>query len=217
MNRTIMSAAAVLAAAPAVLAQTNIAPTHKFSWQENTGWMNWRDAGSPAGAQGVRVNATFLQGFAWGENIGFVNFGDGSPGGGTAYTNASGADHGVNILGNSDLSGFAWGENVGWLNFGTAAFVPAGEGARFDATARRLRGYAWGENIGWINLDDGTQFIGLACYPDCNESGTLTVADFTCFQAKFVAADPYADCNASGTLTIADFTCFQAKFVAGCP
>ncbi len=57
----------------------------------------------------------------------------------------------------------------------------------------------------------------FTCYPDCNNSTTLTVADFTCFQAKFVAADPYADCNDSGTLTVADFTCFQGKFVAGCP
>lgn len=56
-----------------------------------------------------------------------------------------------------------------------------------------------------------------ACYPDCNVDGTLTVADFGCFQAKFVAADPYADCNASASLTIADFSCFQTKFAAGCP
>ncbi len=55
------------------------------------------------------------------------------------------------------------------------------------------------------------------CYPDCNNSGTLTIADFTCFQAEFVAGNPYADCNNSGSLTIADFTCFQAEFVAGCP
>ncbi len=55
------------------------------------------------------------------------------------------------------------------------------------------------------------------CYPDCNASATLTIADFTCFQARFVAGDPYADCNNSATLTIADFTCFQAEFVAGCP
>ncbi len=55
------------------------------------------------------------------------------------------------------------------------------------------------------------------CYPDCNDSGSLTVADFTCFQSKFVAGDPYADCNLSGTLTVADFTCFQTKFIAGCP
>ncbi len=56
-----------------------------------------------------------------------------------------------------------------------------------------------------------------SCYPDCNGSGSLTVADFTCFQTRFVAGDPYADCNNSGTLTVADFTCFQTAFVAGCP
>ncbi len=55
------------------------------------------------------------------------------------------------------------------------------------------------------------------CYPDCNASGTLTIADFGCFQSQFAAQDPYADCNASGTFTIADFGCFQSRFAAGCP
>ncbi len=55
------------------------------------------------------------------------------------------------------------------------------------------------------------------CYPDCNNSGGLTIADFGCFQAKFAASDPYADCNQSGSHTIADFGCFQNKFAAGCP
>ncbi len=55
------------------------------------------------------------------------------------------------------------------------------------------------------------------CYPDCDGSTTLTVADFACFQTKFVAGDPYADCNGAGGLTIADFGCFQTEFVAGCP
>ncbi len=55
------------------------------------------------------------------------------------------------------------------------------------------------------------------CYPDCNNSGTLTIADFGCFQAAFAAGNTYADCNNSGTLTIADFGCFQAAFAAGCP
>ncbi|MFM9997005.1 MAG: PQQ-dependent sugar dehydrogenase [Phycisphaerales bacterium] len=55
------------------------------------------------------------------------------------------------------------------------------------------------------------------CYPDCNNSGSLTVADFGCFQGKYVLGDPYADCNASGTLTVADFGCFQGKYVVGCP
>ncbi len=54
-------------------------------------------------------------------------------------------------------------------------------------------------------------------YADCNASGTLTIADFTCFQTKFVGGAAYADCNQSGTLTVADFTCFQGAFVTGCP
>ncbi len=56
-----------------------------------------------------------------------------------------------------------------------------------------------------------------ACYPDCNQSKTLTIADFGCFQSKFAAGDPYADCNQSNSLTIADFGCFQSKFAQGCP
>ncbi|MFM9996114.1 MAG: DNRLRE domain-containing protein [Phycisphaerales bacterium] len=55
------------------------------------------------------------------------------------------------------------------------------------------------------------------CYPDCNNSGTLSVADFGCFQGKYVLGDMYADCNASGTLSVADFGCFQGKYVLGCP
>ncbi len=57
----------------------------------------------------------------------------------------------------------------------------------------------------------------VTCYPDCNGVGGLTVADFACFQTRFVAGDPYADCNGVGGLTIADFGCFQTEFVQGCP
>ncbi len=69
-------------------------------------------------------------------------------------------------------------------------------------------------------IDVRMYFLMTTCdgaYADCDLSGTLTVADFTCFQAKFVTGDPHADCNGSGTLSVADFTCFQSKFVAGCP
>ncbi len=55
------------------------------------------------------------------------------------------------------------------------------------------------------------------CYPDCMGDGALTVADFGCFQTKFVGGSPYADCNADGALTVADFACFQTRFVQGCP
>ena len=59
--------------------------------------------------------------------------------------------------------------------------------------------------------------IETICYPDCNQDGALTVADFGCFQTAFVANDPYTDCNADGQRTVADFGCFQTRFVAGCP
>ncbi len=59
--------------------------------------------------------------------------------------------------------------------------------------------------------------IDQPCYADCNGVGGLTIADFGCFQTKFVAGDPYADCNGVGGLTIADFGCFQTAFVKGCP
>ncbi|MFM9996913.1 MAG: hypothetical protein ACKVU4_14065 [Phycisphaerales bacterium] len=55
------------------------------------------------------------------------------------------------------------------------------------------------------------------CYPDCNNSGSLSVADFGCFQGKYVLGDLYADCNGSGVLSVADFGCFQGKYVLGCP
>jgi hypothetical protein len=58
---------------------------------------------------------------------------------------------------------------------------------------------------------------GAPCYPDCDGVNGLNVADFGCFQTKFVAGDPYADCDGVNGLTVADFGCFQTKFVAGCP
>jgi hypothetical protein len=81
------------------------------------------------------------------------------------------------------------------------ASVVAGSGGSFECF-----GGFWGAAAGQSS-----------CYPDCTNDGVLTVADFGCFQTKFVAGDPYADCNASGTLTVADFGCFQTRFVAGCP
>ncbi|MBL9031130.1 MAG: hypothetical protein JNM80_05425 [Phycisphaerae bacterium] len=210
-------------AAPA-LAQSNVDPTNKNSWSENCGWMNWRDANGTT--QGVRYYVTFLGGFAWGENIGWVNMGDGTPGGpnGTAYTNSSGTDFGVNVGVGGNLNGFAWGENVGWINFGGGALATPPQPARYDAAAGRFRGYAWGENIGWINLDDAgaVKFVAVSCYANCDQSTiapVLNVNDFTCFLNRFAANDPYANCDGSTTppiLNVNDFTCFLNKFAAGC-
>ncbi len=73
-------------------------------------------------------------------------------------------------------------------------------------------------NAAGLDRPTGLAFVPEdTCYPDCNNSSSLTIADFGCFQAKFAAGDPYADCNGQGGLTIADFGCFQSQFAQGCP
>ncbi len=213
----------VLAGAVAAAgAQSDIDPTNKFSWQENCGWMNWRDANG--GVQGVRDGGTFLRGFVWCENVGWVNVGSGSPANGVAYSNGSGSDFGVNIGGGGALSGFAWGENVGWINFSGGSLATPAQPARLDGAAGRLRGYAWGENIGWVNLDLAAagQFVGLSCYANCDGSTSppvLNVLDFNCFLNRFASGDPGANCDRSTvapTLNVLDFVCFLNSFAAGC-
>ena len=146
------------ATAPA-LAQTNISALHEFSWGENVGWMNWRDANS--GAQGVRVTSTYLSGYVWGENAGWISVGNGLPTGpGPRYTNATGPETGVNILVNGDLDGFAWAENVGWVNFGTAAALGV-DRARYDAA---YKGLANVELAGRFQVEAGDRIHLLLAY-----------------------------------------------------
>ena len=149
----IMTALAATVAVGFNLAPSNIDPDHKYSWGENVGWMNWRDAGG--GADGVNVGADFLSGHIWGENLGWINVGDGAG----PYANTTSADYGVNVLAGGDLEGFAWSENGGWVNFGWAASTADPNRARYDNGAGRFRGYAWAENDGWVNLDDPTHYV----------------------------------------------------------
>ncbi len=106
---------------------------------------------------------------------------------------------------------------VTWLN----DLIPPGSEFTNLEQAAAISDTGWIVGTGRTSTDpDIVGFILKpvdGCYPDCNQSGSLTVADFTCFQSRFVAGEPYADCNQSGTLTVADFTCFQNAFVAGCP
>ena len=221
MKRTQLALYLAALATPA-LAQSDIDPTNKFSWEENCGWMNWRDANGSA--QGVRDRGTYLSGFIWCENIGWVNVGNGAPTNGIAYSNSSGPDSGVNIASGGNLSGFAWGENIGWINFSGGALATPAQPSRLDTAASRLRGYAWAENIGWVNLDLVTtgQYVARTCYANCDGSTTapiLNVLDFACFLNKFAAGDPYANCDRSTTaplLNVLDFSCFLNKFAAGC-
>lgn len=193
----------------------------KWSWGENVGFMNWRDAGSPVGAQGAMLFPDVLAGYVWCENIGYVNLGDGSPANGMAYSNTSGVDHGVNIAPDGRLSGLAWGENVGWINFDTFA-VLAGQGlhARFDRSALRLMGYAWAENIGWVNLNDAQHYVAFNCPADFNADGFLDFFDFddfvTCFESGVCPPGRSADIDGDGFVDFFDFDEFIAAFEAGC-
>lgn len=218
MKRIKTGCVALLAAAACAAAQSNVSDTHKYAWQENTGWTNWRDAGSPAGDQGVTIHPSYLTGSIWFENTGWLSVGKHPLNGTLHYPNLTGADAGVNILAGGDLAGFAWGENVGWVIFDTGSLGE--KRARFDHSSCRFRGYAWGENIGWLNLDDASQYIGSACYADCDLSCSLDVNDFSCFLNKFAAGDSYANCDGSSvspTLNVVDFICFMNSFAAGCP
>ncbi len=242
MNRILVLAGLTLAA-PALAQPTNIDPAHKYAWSENCGWLNFRDSGNPAGAQGARINSFFMSGFVWGENIGYINLGDGSPANGTAYANLTGLDFGVNVLGDSRLGGLAWGENIGWINFGPHATLPANQQARYDVNNGRLRGYAWGENIGWINLEHVTHFVGvIVCAADLTGSSdpndpaygvpdsVLDASDFFFYLDQFVAMNlAIADLTGSsdpndptyglpdGVLDASDFFFYLDLFVQGCP
>ncbi len=226
MKLTSLVAVSVLPAlAASTLAQSNIAPSHQYSWSENCGWMNWQASGSPAASQGVRVGSTSLSGFIWCENIGYINTGNG-PINGQTYTNASASDFGVNVDGSGGLSGMAWGENVGWINFGGAAMATPPNPARVDKGAARLRGYAWGENIGWISFDDSTTYVGVTGMcgsADFNCDGDLgTDSDISAFFACLSGSCPpppctsTADFNGDGDLgTDADIEAFFRVLAGG--
>ena len=134
--------------------QTNIDSINKYSCQENCGWMNWRDSGSPSGTRGAHIAGTFLSGMVWNENIGFLDLGDGTPANNSNYANLDGVDAGVNILG-----GLAWGENIGWVNLDDAVhFV----GIRCPAD---------------FNDDGAIDFFDYLDFVD-DFSANLTTADF---------------------------------------
>jgi hypothetical protein len=162
-----LAVAVVLAIAHNASGQSNIRDDAKWSWNENVGWLNWRDAdGSMAG---VIVDSTVLAGFIWAENVGWISVGDGTPASGAYYANTDGTDFGVNIAADGLLSGFAWGENIGWIDFDTSSLgAPA---AHLNLCTKRLHGFAWGENIGWINLDHAEHFVAAVLEADCNSNG----------------------------------------------
>lgn len=218
-NQILLVAAAATGAfsAPASAQALQVSSAHKLAWGENVGWLNFRDAGSPVGTQGVFLDPTYLSGFVWGENVGWINLGDGSPSDGEHYANLDASDFGVNLDPDTgNLSGLAWGENIGWINFAGGAMATPAQPARFDPATGRLRGYAWGENVGWINLDDDTHYVSFLCPGDVNDDGLLDFFDVQAFLAAFSAHDPAADFTVDGAFNFFDVQAFLNAFSAGC-
>jgi len=205
----------LLLAAPA-LADSNVDPAHKFAWQENCGWLNWRPG------DGVRVTDTHLAGFIWAENLGWINLGNGPPPGSDQYANepTDSSTFGVNVDPQTgDLFGMAWGENVGWINFDTrGALGGQQQQARLDVCENSLRGYAWGENIGWVNLDNDTHFVALgpACAAaDLACDGVVGLPDYAAFEQVFRGPGVPVDCSVfdsdgDGDIDLVDFATLQA-------
>ncbi len=128
-------------------------------------------------------------------------------GGGVSLTSSSGT-----------YNGETWEWNgTAWTAFPISGPSARGERAMAYDAARRTTVLFGGKLGPPLGRSDQTWARATDCYPDCTIDGARTVADFGCFQTKFVAADPYADCNGDGARTVADFGCFQTRFVTGCP
>jgi hypothetical protein len=54
------------------------------------------------------------------------------------------------------------------------------------------------------------------CYPDCDQSGSLDLFDYLCFQNAFSVGDLRADCDFDRALTPGDLFCFNVAFALGC-
>ncbi len=185
------------------------------------------------GATGAEIRSFFaFPGFTGGVFVGsgdvngdgfddiIVGAGAGAPGGHVkVFSGANNAELASFLA----FPGFAGGVRVGAVdrNGDGVAEILVGAGPGGSPHVRMYSGTG-AFQTSFIAADPGFTggiFVAGAdgCYPDCNADGVLTVADFACFQTKFVQSSPYADCNGDGARTIADFGCFQTRFVVGCP
>ena len=204
----LLAIASTLALHAAALAQvrlgSNVHESHKWTWNENLGWVNWRD-GTGNGMNGARFhpgNKGFISGYIWSENIGWIHLGDAADAEATPnrqYPNSNGTNYGVNILPSRHLSGFAWSENAGWINFGSeptvgvywAVFEWGGQ-----PPTQGTAGDAWSETLGWINLSDPTSYVALGCRSDLDDGSSLG--------------------NPDGGVDINDLIYFLRRFEQGC-
>jgi cytochrome c peroxidase len=116
------------------------------------------------------------------------------------------------------LTTLHWPLNAGDLSGGQVAYL---QWSVPDAAASGGQAFS---NVARAPIFCGSGGCPAPCgYANCDASTTppvLNIADFLCFQARFIQGDAYANCDgstASPVLNIADFLCFQQRFAAGCP
>lgn len=212
-SRFLLALTPVCLMAAVASAQSNVDTVNKYSWSENIGFMNWRDANSTLSGAAVNDSLGYLAGYIWCENVGWVNLGAGNG----PYLNTNGTNYGVNVdLATGKLKGFAWGENIGWVNFEGGAKATPAQPARFDTNDRRFYGYAWAENIGWVNLNSNQVFVSAKCRADFDNTGFVDTDDFTAFVIAFEAGDETCDIDGTGFVDTDDFTAFVLSFEFGC-
>ncbi len=187
------------------------------------------NAVSPDGAVvvGGSSSSKGYEAFRWASPTGMHGLGD-LPGGPYSSEAQGASAGGTVVVGGSRDSSLLW-----------IAFVwtPAAGMRDLRQMLTEVHGLnldGWVLETAWAVSADGRTIVGDAmhngapegwiatipayCGADCSVDGQLTVADFICFQSRFVLGDLlYADCSGDGGLTVTDFVCFQAGFVAGCP
>lgn len=197
---------------------SNVARSHKYSWGENIGWVNWRDA--DGASSGLIVHRKYFTGYAWCGNVGWIDLGHIGPDilANGFHSNVSNQSFGINIdQATGYLSGFAWSENAGWINF-TTHETPAFQGARFDDQQGTLSGFAWSENAGWIDLGDTAVFV-CALVADLDDSGGVGTNDLVLLLESFGSSvTPYAgaDFDGNGTVNTLDLAYLLKTFGVSC-
>ncbi len=171
---------------------------HPFRWTAATGMqpLPLPTGAVSAEATCVSHDGSVIAGYAAGP-------GAGAPGGGAVVWTGAGAQHVATLLGPA----LPWGFSL------TRANGVSADGKTVVGIGTNVYG-----SKAWVVRLDGAP-LPFVCYANCNMScgPVLSIADFGCFQARYITQDPYADCNQDALFTIADFACFQSSFAAGCP
>lgn len=135
--------------APALRADTTIAPAAAHAYGANTGWIDTRGDVANGAVVGLQV----CSGNIYSANVGWINLGDGTPVNGVQYLNNAAVDFGVNRDADGNLRGYAYGANIGWINFET-------NGApKMDLVTGNFSGYAYSANCGWISLSNASAYV----------------------------------------------------------